>query len=203
MDARIVDSFIDEYHESGVWADTHWRGHRIEKYPTDLLTLQSIIHDLRPDVIIECGTRFGGSAIFLGDMCDLVGHGRVVSIDIDPVYTPQHSRVTYLKGDSGDPNTAQQAAPTGTVLVDLDSNHDKAHVIRELDVWAQHVSVGSYVIVEDTILNGHPIDRQGVPSSWEAIDDWLPRHPEFVRDHSREKFGLTSNPGGYLRRVRT
>jgi cephalosporin hydroxylase len=197
---NLVDDFHTEFYESGVWAHTYWRGHRIEKFPTDLMAFQEILHEVRPDLIIEAGTRFGGSAVFWGDMCDLMGHGRVVSLDIDAVHTPVHPRVTYLNADSGDPATAALVEPSGIVLVNLDSEHRKYHVLRELAVWAQYVSIGSYLIVEDTNLNGHPIDKQGQPGPWEAVEEWLPGHPEFERDRSREKFLLTANPGGYLKR---
>ena len=198
----IVDGFHTAYYESGVWARTFWRGHRIEKFPTDLMAYQEILQEVRPDWIVESGTRFGGSAIFLGDMCRLLNHGRVVSIDIHADCTPEHPHVTYVKGDSSDPATAAQIAPSGVVLVILDSDHHRAHVLKEMNLWSPFVSLGSYLIVEDTNLNGHPIDKQGQPGPWEAVEEWLPGHPEFARDRSREAFLLTANPGGYLRRMR-
>jgi len=200
MNSRIVESFHVEYYESNVWMHTFWRGHRIEKFSTDLMIFQEIIYDVKPDLIIECGTRFGGASVFLGDMCQLIHHGHVVSIDIHADSTPMHPYVSYLKGDSADPNMASLIAPKGAVLIILDSDHRYKHVLKELDLWSQYVSPGSYLIVEDSNLNGHPIDKHGEPGPWEALEKWLPLHPGFEQDRTREKFGLTANPGGYLRR---
>ena len=201
MNQSAVDALHAEYYESGVWARTFWRGHRIERFPTDLMAYQEILYELKPDLIVETGTRFGGSAVFLGDMCQLLGHGQVVSIDIHADCAPPHDRVTYVTGDSSDPAIAAQATPAGTVLVILDSDHHRNHVLKEMDLWAPFVSPGSYLIVEDTNLNGHPIDKQGQPGPWEAVEEWLSNHPEFARDRSREKFLFTANPGGYLKKA--
>lgn len=203
MDSKTIEAFHVEYYESGVWLHTFWQGHRIEKFPTDLMIYQEIIYGVRPDLIIETGTRFGGSAVFFGDMCKLLGHGRVVSIDIHADATPSHPFVSYIKGDSSNPEIASILAPSGIVMVILDSDHRRRHVLKELDLWAPFVSPGSYLIVEDCNLNGHPIDKQGEPASWEALNEWLPLHPGFMRDRGCEKFGFTANPGGYLRRKLT
>src|SRR6266581_1899048 len=63
----VIDAFHRIYYDSRVWTSTYWRGHRIEKFPTDLVTYQEILADVRPKLVVECGTRFGGSALFLGD----------------------------------------------------------------------------------------------------------------------------------------
>jgi cephalosporin hydroxylase len=108
-------------------------------------------------------------------------------------------------GSSVDPGIFAQATapiPEGAaVLVILDSDHSRAHVLRELELWHSVVSVGSYLIVEDTNISGHPVADHRGPGPWEAVAEWLPEHPEFVPEPGREKFFLTFNPGGYLRRV--
>lgn len=201
MTANIIDDFHLEYYRSGVWGgNTFWRGHRIEKFPTDLVIYQEIIHEIKPGLIIECGTRFGGSAVFLGDMCRLVDRGHVISIDKDPAQPPYHPLVRYICGDSTDPKVAERIVFPGTVMVILDSDHSKEHVLKELDLWSPHVSPGSYLIVEDTNLSGHPVCAEMNGGPWEALEEWLPQHSEFEVDRSREKFLLTTNPGGYLRR---
>ena len=83
-------------------------------------------------------------------------------------------------------------------MVVLDSAHDKPHVLRELDVWAQFVTPGCYLVVEDTNLNGHPVPGWDDGGPMEALDEWLPQHPEFEVDRSREKFFLTTQPKGFL-----
>ncbi len=88
------------------------------------------------------------------------------------------------------------------MLVDLDSDHRKPYVSKELHLYSPLVTPGSYPIVEDTHFNGHPILPKFGPGPGEAVAEFLPTHPEFQPGASREKFGMTFNPGGYLRRAR-
>ena len=89
-----------------------------------------------------------------------------------------------------------------TCMVILDSDHSEAHVTRELEILSPYVTAGSYLIVEDTNINGHPTYPSFGPGPFEALERFLPAHPEFVVDSSREKFLMTFNPGGFLRRLR-
>ena len=118
---------------------------------------------------------------------------------------PEHPRITYLTGSSTDPAVVAQVderiAPGDSVLVVLDSDHSRDHVLDELDTWSPRVSVDSYLIVEDTNINGHPIRSHGGPGPWEAVEQWLPANPGFRLDESREKFLLTFNPRGFIRRI--
>jgi cephalosporin hydroxylase len=198
MNKKVVDAFHCEYYVSEVWNQTFWRGHRVLKFPTDLIIYQEIIHEIRPRFIVECGTHEGGSAVFLGDMCELEGYGSVISIDVNAAARPAHSRVEYVTGDSRDGLLPARLNLHGRIMVILDSEHSREHVLKELAVWAPRVTPGSYLIIEDTNL-GHPV-RSNNPGPWEALDDWLPAHPEFEPDPYRERFGLTTNPRGYLRR---
>ncbi|MDO8835699.1 MAG: CmcI family methyltransferase [Vicinamibacterales bacterium] len=187
------------------WRNTYWMGTAILKCPLDLWLYQEMLHTVRPAVVIETGTAFGGSAHFLGSMLDIVGHGRVVTIDIDErPGRPAHPRVTYVTGSSTDPAIVSQVADlvagASPVLVLLDSDHAKDHVLRELQCYAPMVSRGSYLIVEDTNLNGHPVDPEFGPGPMEAIEAFLPSHPEFEHDPAMDKFFLTFNPKGYLKR---
>jgi cephalosporin hydroxylase len=188
------------------------------KCPFDLWVYQEIIHELGPDLIIETGTAWGGSALFLASVLDQLGHGSVLSIDLrsrSPL--PSHPRIRYLEGSSTDPGVFAQAAGAaqaaasasasasagdGPVVVLLDSDHHCAHVIEELRLYSPLVSVGSYVIVEDTNINGHPVAPEFGPGPMEAVDQFLVEEPNFVVDRHREKFGMTLNPRGFLRRVR-
>jgi cephalosporin hydroxylase len=86
-------------------------------------------------------------------------------------------------------------------MVILDSDHSREHVLAELETWHSRVSVGSYLVVEDTNINGHPVTEHLGPGPWEAVAEWLPAHPGFRSDAGREKFFLTFNPRGYLKRV--
>jgi cephalosporin hydroxylase len=88
----------------------------------------------------------------------------------------------------------------GTVVVILDSNHARAHVAEELRLYHGMVTPGSYLIVEDTNINGHPVLRDHGPGPMEAVEEFLSGRDDFFADTSREKFFLSFNPGGYLRR---
>lgn len=188
------------------WQNTRWLGTKIMKVPTDLWIYQELIHSGRPDLIVETGTFSGASAHYLGTLCDIVGNGRVITIDIEHYgEPPEHPRVTHLLGSSiSDEITArvrEEAGAAETVMVILDSDHTRDHVLAELDTYAPLVTAGSYLIVEDTNVNGHPARPRFGPGPMEAIDDWLPRHPEFEVDPECEKFFMTFNPRGYLRRI--
>jgi cephalosporin hydroxylase len=162
--------------------------------------------ELRPDLVIETGTRHGGSALFLASCLDLVGNGRVITIDVKVAPDrPEHPRVTYVEGSSTSPEVVdsmrREAAEAATVMVVLDSNHRRNHVLAELRAYSPLVTPASYLIVEDSNLNGHPVRPDWGPGPHEAIEVFLKEQPGFVRDAAREKFYLTFNPGGYLRRV--
>jgi len=135
----VVDAFQHLYYDQpeNTWDNTYWLGVPTQKCPLDLWVYQEIIFELRPDVIVECGTCKGGSALFLASMCDMVRNGRVFSIDIEPQRSrPNHKRVRYILGSSTDPDVAglvrQQTRPKDRVLVFLDSDHTKEHVLNEL-----------------------------------------------------------------------
>ena len=183
-----------------------WQGVPAWKPPGELWILQEIVYKIRPDVIVETGTYKGGTALFFATLLDLQKRGKVVSIDIrDWQPKPQHDRVRYLIGSSTAPEIVSevQAAidPGAVVLVDLDSAHSKEHVLAELRAYADVVSVGSYIIVEDakfsrTIL---PDLREG---PGQAVDEFLSGNHNFVNDTSwTDRFGA-AYPSEYLRRLR-
>jgi cephalosporin hydroxylase len=130
----------------------------------------------------------------------------VLTIDVNPrPNRPVHPRIEYMSGSSTAPETIDAvakavAAAEGPVMVVLDSAHDRDHVFGELEGYYRFVSSGSYLIVEDTAHNGHPVAPFAGPGPWEAVHDFLPLHPEFSPDLSRQKFMHTWNPEGYLLR---
>jgi len=208
---RTIRKFHQLYYDSRTggkpWRHTFWLGTRILKCPLDLWIYQEMIHELRPDVIIETGTAYGASAHYMSTLCDLVGNGRIITIDIEAQPDrPTHPRLTYILGSSSDEKIAasvkSQIAGAKTVLLILDSDHSRDHVLAELKTWADVVTPGSYCIVEDSNVNGHPADPNFGPGPMEAIDDFLARDKRFEIDAAREKFFMTFNPRGYLKRVR-
>lgn len=196
----IVNEFHREWYHSGRWKHVRWKGVRTLKCPLDLWVYQEIIHQIKPSLIIECGTNLGGTALFLAD----VSGSQIVTIDIEPRPVRQHPKITYLTGSSTDPKIVadvKRHVKRGHVMVILDSDHHKNHVLEELDLYSKFVTKGSYLIVEDTNLN-NPVDWPHGAGPNEAVKEWMPKHPEFEVDKSKEKFMLTFNPGGYLKRVR-
>lgn len=189
----------------GALQQTYWLGVPILKSPLDCWVYQELIHDLRPQLIIETGTDLGGSALFLASMCDLVGEGRVVSIDIRRAARVDHPRITFLVGDSASPEILRQvreaAAGMERVMVILDSDHHALHVARELRAYREFVSGGGYIVVEDTNVNGHPVMPEHGPGPYEAVQEFLRENTDFEVDKSREKFLMTYFPNGFLKRV--
>ena len=208
-ESALLDEFHTLYYEvlpHQTWQNTYWMGHRILKCPFDIWHYQEILHEVRPDLIVETGTCFGGSALLLAQLCDLLGQGRIITVDIEPRENrPVHPRITYLTGSSVAPEIVSQirhaAGSEKRVVVILDSDHSQRHVAAELRAYADLVSVGSYLIVEDTNVNGHPVNPEHGPGPMEALDEFLAEHKEFIVDPRWKKFLLTFNPRGYLKRI--
>jgi len=189
------------------WKNTYWLGVPLEKFPLDLWIYQEIFYETKPDILIEAGTYKGGSAYFFASIFDLMKHGRVLTSDIqDFPDKPKHDRITYFIGSSTSDAilSSIRAAikPGESVMVSLDSDHQKAHVLKELRLYSPLVTVGNYLVVEDTNINGHPVFPQFGPGPMEAVQEFLQENHDFISDHSREKFGVTYYPDGWLKRMR-
>ncbi len=157
----------------------------------------------------------GGSALFLSHMLDLAGapaSALVIAIDIElhpSALALTHPRIRLIEGDSTADSTVTQVEnllinipSTNGGMVSLDSDHSTRHVLKELDVYPRFVGTGNYLVVEDTTVNGRPVLLEHGPGPGEALDDWLPRHPEFERDDAlwqRQQF--SAHAGGWLRRI--
>jgi cephalosporin hydroxylase len=207
---EIVRDFHRLYYESEkrTWSNTFWLGHPSAKCPLDLWIYQEILFERRPDVIVESGTFFAGTAYFLACMCDLIDNGRVITIDIrerQPHRRPRHPRIEYRTGSSTAPEVVaavkEALQPGERVMVILDSNHRREHVLAELQAYSPFVTPGDYLIVEDTNINGHPVAEDFGPGPMEAVEGFMAGNKEFSIDESREKFFMTFNPRGYLRRT--
>jgi cephalosporin hydroxylase len=212
-DLNTGDDVVQDFHKlyytspQRTWQNTFWMGVHIKKCPLDIWIYQEILFRTRPDLIIECGTSRGGGALFLASMCDLMYCGRVLTIDINKLAgRPSHPRITYLTGSSlaSDVVGAVRAAlvPGERVMVILDSKHQKDHVLGECRTYGPLVTEGNYLIVEDTNINGNPVRPRFGPGPMEAVEEFLEEAGDrFVVDRECEKFLLTFNPSGYLRRI--
>jgi cephalosporin hydroxylase len=204
----IIDQFhLLYYHQRPrVWQRTFYREIPILKLTSDLWIYSQLLERLRPGLVIETGTRFGGSSYWMADQMRLLGTGRIVTIDIDPM--PErvpHPDVTYLLGSSSDPDvrrTVEEMLPAdgSPVMVILDSDHSRDHVLAEMRLWADLVTPGSYLIVEDTNINGHPVYADFGPGPYEAVEEFLADDDRFEVDLECEMYYVTQNPRGYLRR---
>jgi len=206
LDRAAVSRAHEVFYASNAWTQATWLGSQALKNPLDLWVYQEIMAETRPDVVVETGTYRGGSAHFLASVCDLLGAGEVVSIDIEPLREdyPQHPRITYLAGrsstDAGVLSEIRERVDGRRTLIVLDSDHSQRHVEAELEAYAPLVPVGCYLIVEDSNIG--QIREDLLPGPLEAVETFLAGRSDFEIDREREKFLLTFNPSGYLKRVR-
>ena len=198
------------YHQNKVHYDQcTWMGVKALKNPLDLWIYQEIVARVRPDVLVEIGSFEGGSTLFYAQLFDLLGQGEVLSVDLDHSrFAVRHPRVTILTGDCSSPEVlgkVEERCRGRRALVIHDGDHRREAVRRDLELYAPFVSVGSYLIVEDGILDLFPPNddfgfiEQG---PYPATLDFLARHPEFEIDESCERYVATYNPRGFLRRMR-
>ncbi len=197
-----------------------WMGRPIIQYPQDMIAMQEIVWNVRPDLIVETGIAHGGSLVYYASLCELIGHGTVLGVDIDIrshnraaiEAHPMAKRISMIEGSSIDPDIVRrvhEAARDSRVLVVLDSMHTHDHVVAELDAYAGLVSVGSYCVVYDTVVEDlpaglypdRPWDVGNNPKT--AVTEFLQRDDRFEIDADIEaRLQITVGPGGYLRRVR-
>jgi cephalosporin hydroxylase len=201
-----------------------WLGRPIIQLPEDILRTQEVIWRTRPEVIIETGVAHGGSLIFYASLCEAIGQGQVIGVDVEIrphnraaiESHPLSRRITLLEGSSTDPAVVQrvkQAVPAGSrVMVLLDSNHTKAHVRAELEAYAPLVTSGCYIVATDGIM----CDLYDVPGgeadwAWNhataAAAEFAATRPDFVLEQPSRLFDegairepVTYWPGGWLRR---
>jgi cephalosporin hydroxylase len=200
-----------------------WMGRPIIAYPQDMLAMQEIIWEIKPDLIIEAGIAHGGSLVYYASLLELIGgEGFVLGLDIDIrkhnrdlIEThPMIKRIKMIEGDSTSLEIARQvyeiAKDKKRVLVCLDSNHTHDHVLKELHLYAQLVSVGSYCVVFDTIVEELPSDYMPGGRDWNpgnnpktAVKYFLQNNGDFEIDKSIDnKILISVAPDGYLKRVK-
>ncbi len=205
MPEELKTVLIESFWRGLSWKDMTWLGRPISAAPTDLVVYQELVTNLRPDCIIETGTNGGGRAHFLASICDLLGHGRVISVSDDPEERPEHPRIVYVTDppyeDEAFARVREFTGDHPRALVILGSKNGTPRIVREFAGLAPLVPIGSYVIVENTIVNGHPVWPGYGPGPAEAVRRILAENGDFVQDPSWEKHGLTFNTGGFLRRI--
>ena len=213
MPAARQTELMKLFHELPVWENTWFQNVKIEKNPLDLWMMQQIVYEIQPDFVIETGTWRGGSALYWAHTLNGMGlvNSRVITVDIgDETATAAQNPlwkkyVTFIRGSSTDPKTVQRIADIvkgRRALVDLDSDHAMKHVLNEIHAYAPMVTKGSYLVVEDTHMDGVPTYPEFGPGPMAAVRSFLAEADgkNFVQDFKREAMIMTFNPGGWLLR---
>jgi len=208
---NVTESFHRLYYDSAVfnktWGNTYWFGIQTLKCPLDCWIYQELLFKQKPDIIIECGTANGGSALYLAHLCDILKKGNIITIDVESDKgKPRHKRIKYLIGQSTSNEIVDKVKnlikPKDKILVILDSDHSYENVLEELKIYHEFVPKGGYMIVEDTNINGHPVRPEFGPGPMEAVKEFLKDNDNFSIDKDQEKFYMTFNPNGYLQRIK-
>ena len=214
-------TFIEETIRSGYSYNFSWMGRPIIQYPQDMIAMQEIIWDIKPDLIIETGIAHGGSIIYYASLLELIGKGQVLGIDIDIrehnrvaiEKHPMSNRIKMIEGSAIDTDIIEQvksyAKDKKVVMVCLDSNHTHDHVLKELELYSQFVTSGSYLIAFDTIVEDLPSNFYE-DRPWKvgdnpktAVHDFLKHNNDFIIDKKIDNKLLVSvAPDGYLKRIK-
>jgi cephalosporin hydroxylase len=184
---------------------TSYFGVPTQKNPLDFWVYQELITARRPDVILEIGNKFGGSTLALAHLLDLVGHGRIIALDIDHsnlhATATRHPRIQFIEGDAVAlaPQVKSLIADNEDVLVIEDSSHTYENTLAVLREYSALVKPGGYFVVEDSICH-HGLDTGPKPGAYEAIEAFLAENENFGSDRGMESFVVTWNPRGFLLR---
>jgi cephalosporin hydroxylase len=218
---QAANVFNIESNKSQYSYNFSWMGRPIIQYPQDMIAMQEIIWSVKPDLIIETGIAHGGSLVYYASLLELIGKGEVLGVDIDIrehnkkeiEAHPMFKRISMIQGSSVDVSTVDKVAEVAkgknSIMVCLDSNHTHEHVLDEMKYYAPFVSVGSYLVVFDTIVENLP-DNYLPGRAWArgdnpmtAVHEFLKAHPEFIIDTDIDsKLLISVAPQGYLRRIK-
>ena len=197
-----------------------WMGRPIIQYPQDMIMMQELIWDIKPDLIIETGIAHGGSLIFYASLMELIGKGEVLGIDIDIrehnkieiEAHPMAKRINMILGSALDTSVLEKVSEFAkgkkTIMVCLDSNHTHDHVLEELNLYSNFTTIGSYCVVFDTIVEDLPKGMYDRP--WDvgnnpktAVFEFLKTNDNFVIDKNIDnKLLISVAPDGYLKRIK-
>lgn len=220
---NAADSFNLESNIAKYSYNFSWMGRPIIAYPQDMIAMQEIIWEVQPDLIIETGIAHGGSIIYYASLLELIGkNGRVLGIDIDIRAHnraliqghPMYKRIDMIEGSSIDPHIAEQvysiAKNYNKILVCLDSNHTHDHVLEELKLYTPIVSLNSYCVVFDTIVEFLPENYMPDGRPWNpgnnpmtAVKEFISTTDNFIKDDNIDnKLLISVSPSGYLKKVK-
>lgn len=199
---KITVDSIDKGHHK-----VSYRGVKAVRCPFDYVMYQMIISEVKPDLIIEIGTRKGGGAYYMADLLDNIGKGSIHAIDIVDDVEPivkTHERI-HLFTDGWSGYDLELTKGFDTILVIEDASHMYEDTIGVLNKFHSLVSKDSYLIVEDGIINKLGLEKKYNGGPLRAIREFLPNHPEYIVDRKWcDMFGknATFNVNGYLKKIR-
>jgi cephalosporin hydroxylase len=223
IELQNAKNLFNEYSNKAKYSyNFSWMGRPIIAYPQDMVAMQEIIWEVKPDLIIEAGIAHGGSLIYYASLLELIGgDGIVLGLDIDIrdhnkeliEAHPMYKRIQMIQGDSTSKHVADQvfelAKNKKKILVCLDSNHTHDHVLKELQLYAPLTTIGSYCVVFDTIVEDLPSDYMPGGRLWNpgnspktAVFEFLKTNDDFEIDKSIDnKILISVAPDGYLKRI--
>lgn len=203
--------------------EVNWLGIPAIQFPEDMIIMQELIYRTRPEFIIETGIAHGGSVVFYASILELLQSGEVIGIDREirshnRILIEKHplsKRITLIEGSSIEKAVVDRCneiiGDEKNVLVILDSDHSRLHVLHELEIYAKFLSKGNYIVVQDTAA--YYLAKAKYPKKyWErydwlkegaknAVDEFLSKHKEFKQDTYYEKFFITCSMGGFLKKI--
>jgi len=211
-DPKVIKRFNQLFYNSDIFNQTKWLGIENLNNPCDCWIMQEIITEIKPDFVIETGTYKGSTSLFYAMVLREVNkNGKVITVDIAKNIDEASKRdlfkerVEFIEGSSTSPeviDAISKRVKGCKVVVTFDSDHTKEHVLKELNLYSNFVSLGSYMVVQDTVLGGHPVNPNFGPGPMEAVEEFLKTNKNFEIDHSRERFLVTWYPSGYLKRIK-
>jgi len=202
--------WLDYHYKNVLFERVAWMGIPTWKNVLDLWIYQELVFKIQPDVIVEMGSYKGGSTLYLAHLLDIIGHGRIISVDINHLnFVVSHARITTKTGSTQDQEVIDyinKACENCKVMIIHDADHTATMVLKDLNTYADLVSKDSYFIVEDGIVDlfsGQSVigGCLGEPGPLSAIREFLKKDRRFVVDPDCEKYLLTYNPNGYLKKT--